>query len=144
MIVFSLIHMSGDPIGLMAQPGATRAEVELMKEALGLKEPLHVQYWVFISGAVRGDFGESIRWKRPAMKIFMERFPNTLQLALAAMVWAILVGLSVGIISAVKMGSWFDNFGKIFALIGQATPTFWLGLMLMLVFAVNLLLMIFL
>jgi peptide/nickel transport system permease protein len=137
-IVFILIHLSGDPIALMLPAEATQEEIDAMRTALGFDKPLYVQYWVFISGAVRGDFGESIRWSRPCLDLFFERFPNTLLLAVASMFWALLVGLTVGILSAVYVGRWFDNFGKIIALLGQALPVFWLGLMLMLLFAVKL------
>jgi len=136
IIVFLLIRLTGDPVILLLPPSATEEDVVTLTENLGLDKPLYFQYWVFVSGVARGDFGESLRWGRPAMTIFLERLPNTVLLACAAMVWAILVGVSVGILSAVKMGGWFDNFGKIIALVGQATPVFWLGLMLMLAFAV--------
>jgi len=137
IIVFSLTRLSGDPLSLLLAPDAMQEDVEEMISILGLDEPFHVQYWDFISRAVQGDFGKSLRWKRPCIDIFLEKFPNTLQLAVLSMAWALLVGISVGILSAVKVGTWFDNFGKIFALLGQATPVFWLGIMLMMVFAVN-------
>jgi peptide/nickel transport system permease protein len=135
IIVFSLVHISGDPIALLLPPEATQEEMDAMRTALGFNEPLYVQYWIFLSKAVQGDFGESIRWQRPCMEIFLERFPNTLLLGTTSMIWALFVGLSVGILSAVYVGRWFDNFGKIIALLGQALPVFWLGLMLMVLFA---------
>jgi peptide/nickel transport system permease protein len=136
--VFALIHVSGDPVALMLPPEATREEIDEMRTALGFDKPLYVQYWIFISGAARGDFGESVRWQRPCIELFLERFPNTLLLGTASMLWALLIGLTVGILSAVNVGRWFDNFGKIIALLGQALPVFWLGLMLMLLFSVKL------
>ena len=135
-IVFALTHVSGDPVALLLPPEATMEEIEAMRTALGFDEPLYVQYWIYISGAVRGDFGMSIRWQRPCMELFLERFPATLLLGTASMAWALLLGLTVGVLSAVNVGRWFDNFGKIIALVGQAVPVFWLGLMLMLLFAV--------
>ena len=107
-----------------------------MRKTLGLDKPIYAQYWTFISKAVRGDFGKSLRWNRSNLGLFLERFPNTLLLATAAMLFSIFVGIPVGIISAIKMGRWFDNFGKGFAFLGQAMPVFWLGIMLILVFAV--------
>jgi ABC-type dipeptide/oligopeptide/nickel transport system permease component len=136
IIVFMLTRLTGDPVMLMVPPEATEEDIEEMRNVLGLNKPLHIQYWRFISGAVRGDFGQSIRWGIPCLELFVERFPNTLLLATSAMIFAVLVGLPVGIISSVKVGRWFDNFGKIFALLGQALPVFWLGIMLMLVFSV--------
>ena len=138
IVVFALTHLSGDPVTLLASPEATQEDLEDMRERLGLKEPLYVQYWVFISRAVQGDFGESIRWRKPCLEVFASRFPNTIQLALASAMWAFLIGISVGILSAVRVGTWFDNFGKIFALLGQGTPVFYVGIMLMLIFAVKL------
>ena len=138
IIVFGLIRLSGDPTTLLAGPGADAEQIEQYRELLGLNEPIYVQYWVFISGVVQGDFGESIKWGKPTLYVFMKRLPNTLLLALGASIWAYLIGLVVGLLSAVKVGTWFDNFGKAFALLGQALPTFWLGLMLILIFSVTL------
>jgi peptide/nickel transport system permease protein len=138
IFVFALIHVSGDPVALMLPPEATQKQIDAMRSSLGFDKPLYVQYWIFISGALQGDFGKSVRWQRPCMELFLERFPNTLLLGTASMIWALLIGLSVGILSAVNVGRWFDNFGKIIALLGQALPVFWLGLMLMLLFSVKL------
>lgn len=135
IIVFSLVHISGDPVALLLPPEATMEEMEEIRNILGFNKPLYVQYWIFLSNAMQGDFGESIRWQRPCMELFLERFPNTLLLGTTSMIWALLAGLSVGILSAVNVGRWFDNFGKIIALLGQALPVFWLGLMLMVLFA---------
>jgi peptide/nickel transport system permease protein len=107
-----------------------------MRKTLGLDKPIYEQYWTFISRAVRGDFGNSLRWNRSNLGLFFERFPNTLLLATAAMLFAIFVGIPVGVISAIRLGKWFDNFGKAFAFLGQAMPVFWIGIMLILLFAV--------
>ena len=138
IIVFFLTRISGDPVLLMVPPEATQEDIENMREVLGLKEPIYVQYWRFISRAVQGDFGKSLRWTVPCIELFMDRFPNTLLLATSSMAFAVLVGIPVGIISSVMVGRWFDNFGKIFALLGQALPVFWLGIMLMIVLSVKL------
>ena len=138
IIVFSLTRLSGDPVLLMVPPEATDEDIDKMREILGLKEPIYVQYWKFISRAVVGDFGNSLRWSVPALEIFMERFPNTLLLGSSSMAFAVLFGIPVGIISSVRVGRWFDKFGKIFALLGQALPVFWLGIMLMMLLAVKL------
>ena len=103
-----------------------------------MNKPIYVQYWLFISGVLQGDFGESIKWGKPTLYVFMQRLPNTLLLTLGASIWSYSIGLVVGLLSAVRVGRWVDNIGKTFALLGQAMPTFWLGLMLMLIFATTL------
>jgi len=120
----------------MSPPEATPEDIDQLRITLGLNKPLHVQYWVFISNALQGDLGESIRWGKPCLEVWLSRFPNTLLLGGAAMLFTIIVGLPTGIISAVKLGSWFDKFGKAFALMGQSLPVFWVGLMLILFFSV--------
>jgi peptide/nickel transport system permease protein len=138
MIVFMLIRLSGDPVSMMLPLEATREEYEAMKIQLGLDRPIYIQYVNFISGIAKGDFGTSIRFQKPCLEMFMLKFPNTLQLALTSMAIAVFLGVPVGILSAVKFGTWFDNFGKIFALLGQAMPVFWVGLMLIVIFGVQL------
>ncbi|MBW2061702.1 MAG: ABC transporter permease [Deltaproteobacteria bacterium] len=138
IIVFLLTHLSGDPVALMAPQNATKEDLEQIRIDRGLDKPIYVQYWKYISGVVVGDFGESLRWDMPAIEMFLARFPNTIKLASAAMAFAILFGLPTGILSAVKVGTRFDNFGKIFALMGQALPGFWVGIMLILLFSAKL------
>lgn len=136
IIIFFLTRLSGDPVLLMVPPEATQQDIEVMRSTLGLDKPIYVQYWTFISMAIRGHFGKSLRWNRSNLDLFFERFPNTLLLATTSMLFSIFVGIPVGIISAIKLGRWFDNIGKGFAFLGQAMPVFWLGIMLILVFAV--------
>ena len=136
VIVFLLSHLSGDPALLMASPDAKPEDIEALRVTLGLNQPIDVQFWLFMSKAVQGDFGTSIRWGKPCMEVWLIRFPNTLMLGAAAMAFTLLVGIPTGITSAVKAGRWFDNFGKAFALAGQSMPVFWVGLMLMLLFSV--------
>lgn len=136
MIVFALVRIAGDPVSMMLPPEATPAEHELMRAYLGLDKSVPVQYGIYVANLLRGDLGTSILYQEPSIRLWLDRFPNTLQLALVAFVIAVAIGISVGILSAVKAGSWFDQFGKIFALLGQAMPSFWLGLMLMLLFGV--------
>jgi peptide/nickel transport system permease protein len=109
-----------------------------MRHELGLDKPYVVQYLLFAGRAVRGDFGKSYRWQTPALKLVLDRFPATIQLAVCALVFSVVVALFFGVLSAVYQGSWFDNFGKVFALLGQAMPGFWVGLMFILFFAVKL------
>ncbi|KAF0155652.1 MAG: peptide/nickel transport system permease protein [Syntrophaceae bacterium] len=136
VIVFMLVRLSGDPAVLMAPPDAAPAEIQEMRVKMGLTKPIYIQYGNFIADIARGNFGQSFKWDKPCLDVWMERFPNTMLLAGAAMFFTLLIGLPVGILSAVKVDSWFDRFGKIFALMGQSLPVFWVGLMLMIIFAV--------
>lgn len=137
-IVFMLTHLSGDPATLMARPDATFEEIEEIKVRLGLDQPLHTQYGLFLSRAVRGDFGESFRWKKSTLSIWMDRFPHTLKLAGVAFLISVILGISLGILGAIKQGRVLDHFARIFAFMGVSFPVFWLGLMLMLIFGVHL------
>ncbi len=138
IVIFFLTRISGDPVLLMIPPEATQEDIQQMRQVLGLDKPMHIQYAKFISRTVMGDFGRSIKWKKPTLEVFMELFPNTLQLAFAAMAFAVFVGIPVGVLSAVMVGRWFDNFGKVFALLGQAIPVFWMGILFILIFSVHL------
>lgn len=138
VIIFLLGHLSGDPIQFIARHWATADEIERLRAMWGLDKPLPVQYWVFISSVVRGNFGESVSFGMPALKVWLSHLPNTLILATAALSLALLIGIPTGILSAIRVGGWFDRFGKIFALMGQSMPEFWLGIMLILAFAINL------
>lgn len=138
VIIFLLGHLAGEPINLIARHGATAEEVQQLRAMWGLDKPLPVQYGVFISNAVQGGFGESTRFGRPALEVWLSYLPLTLILAGAAFSLVLIVGIPSGVLSAVRVGGWFDRFGKIFALMGQSLPEFWVGLMLILLFAVNL------
>jgi peptide/nickel transport system permease protein len=135
IIVFALARLSGDPVSIMAPAEATAEDIQRLRVSLGLDEPLPVQYWVFISNAIQGDFGTSIKWDQSAAKIILERFPATIYLSFASMVFGLFLALPVGIISAVKRDTWLDNVGKVVALVGQSMPTFWFGILLILIFA---------
>jgi len=136
ILVFLLTHLSGDPVVLMAPQAASAEDLEEIRKNLGLDKPIYIQYFKYISGAIVGDFGDSLRWDMPALTLFMDRFPNTVKLSIVAMAFAMIVGLPVGILSAVKLNSWFDNVGKMFALMGQALPGFLVAILLMLFFSV--------
>jgi len=136
IIVFVLLRLTGDPVILMLPEDATPQEIESLTTALGLDKPLHVQYWVFFKNALKGDFGRSFRFKAPALQIVLERMPHTLQLAGAAMLVALVIAIPLGIISAVKQNSAIDLTASTVSVLGRAMPNFWLGLMLIIVFAV--------
>ena len=135
-VVFLLARLTGNPVDLMVDMYATEQDRAELARHLGLDRPLPVQYATFVVNAARGDFGDSIRMRRPAIGIVMERFPATLQLAGVAMAVAIVIALPIGVVSAVRRDTPLDRFGKLIALLGQSMPVFWLGLVLMLVFAV--------
>lgn len=138
VIVVLLTHSSGDPVRLMLPGHATQEDVLRLRHALGLDQPIYVQYCRYIGGIVRGDFGKSLLYRLPNIEIFLDRVPATLQLTVAAMALALAVALPTGIISAVRRNSWIDYLSRVFAVIGQAIPFFWLGIMLILIFAVTL------
>ncbi|MBI2526413.1 MAG: ABC transporter permease [Candidatus Rokubacteria bacterium] len=132
IIVFGLARLTGDPVKIMAPPEATAEDIERLREHLGLTAPLPVQYWRFVGLAIRGDFGESIRWQRPALGIILERFPATVLLSASSMLLGLALALPIGVLSAVRRGTAVDAVGKVVALIGQSMPTFWLGILLIL------------
>ena len=136
--VFLLVFLSGDPVMLMVPMNATREEIEALREALGLNQPLWVQYGRYMIRAVQGDFGLSIKAGQPAVNLVLERIPATLELGIAGMVLATVVGMTVGIVSALRRDSWIDAFGRLLALGSQAMPIFWLGLILIIIFSVKL------
>ena len=114
------------------------SDVIVMRKALGLDQPVHIQYFKFLSRAIRGDFGNSWQYGLPALKLVMEHFPATFQLALCAIAIAIAVGIPLGIFAAVREGGAVDMLSLTLGVVGRGMPSFWLGLMLMLVFAVSL------
>ena len=139
-IVFGLSRMSGDPRMLYLTPGSRWSQEvwDARGKELGLDKPFVIQYVIWASKAVRGDFGDSVWHKRNSMDVIIERAPATLKLSSISYIFAILLGLSLGILSAINRGNFFDIFIRGFALIGQAAPPFWIAIMLIYVFAVNL------
>lgn len=138
MITFFLLHLTGDPVVMLLPYDAGKEEMERFRVAMGFDQPLYIQYWRFLKGAVQGDFGRSLYMEQSAFLLVWERMPATLLLTVAGMVIAIGVAVPLGIISAVKRYSFIDNLCTIFAISGQAMPIFWLGIMLIIVFAVQL------
>ena len=138
-IVFVLSRLAGDPRNLYLGTGMLTPEIwEQWGRDFGLDKPLPVQYWIWFKDAIQLDFGESIQTGHQAIETIKEKVPATLQLAAAAWVFALLVGIPLGVLSATKRSSAFDLIGRTFALFGQALPPFFLGLMLILIFSVNL------
>jgi ABC-type dipeptide/oligopeptide/nickel transport system permease component len=138
VISFFFIHLSGDPVMLMLPADASNQEIEDLRQQLGFNDPIYVQYLRFAWQALRGEFGESMYYKVPAMQLILERLPASLELALAAMLIALVVAVPIGIISAVRRGSLLDMGSMLGALFGLSMPHFWLGIMMILVFSVKL------
>jgi len=138
LVVFLVLNVAGDPVELMLPPTASFAEIEALKEKLGYNDPLLIQYWRFLKNAVTGDFGLSYNYRQPALQVVMERVPATVTLAMSAFAVAVVVSIPAGIIAAVKRNSLIDTIIRSLALLGQCVPAFWLGIMMMLLFAVRL------
>lgn len=139
VFVFGFVHLlPGDPARLVAGTDATQQDVELVRQDLGLDQPLWVQYGRFLGNAVQGEFGRSMKSKRPVSQEIGERFLPTLYLTIVAMVWATLAGLLIGVASATKRGRWQDHVGMVVAVSGIAFPSFWLGLLMIDLFSVKL------
>jgi peptide/nickel transport system permease protein len=134
LAVFLSVHLTGDPALYLLGPEGTQQDYEQLKKNMGLDKPLPVQYAQFLSRAVRGDFGNSHITRQPARDTLLQRFPATLQLAGAAFLLTIVVGIPLGVLSAIKRDSILDHFGKFFAVLGIATPSFWIAIMLILLF----------
>jgi peptide/nickel transport system permease protein len=138
-LVFTSMYMApGDPAAIIAGPTASQSDIDAIREELGLNDPFLVQYGRYINGVLHGDLGYSFQTKQPVWEAIITRFPNTLNLAIASMIVAVVIGVTAGIISAIKQNSWFDFSSTVFALAGISIPNFWLGTILILIFAVYL------
>jgi peptide/nickel transport system permease protein len=136
--VFFLMRLGGDPVLLFLPMDIQAKDLTEFRQRLGFNDPVAIQYGRFIGRAIGGDFGESLRYKQDALGLVLERLPATLYLAVAALGLTFLVAVPVGVLSAVRRGSLFDFFGMGAAVLGQAVPGFWLGLMLIYLFSVKL------
>lgn len=137
-IVFFVTRLLGDPVTLLLPIGASIGQINDLRAGLGLDQPLWVQYFRFLGQAAIGDFGHSFIFNRPAMSVILERMPATIQLSSAALVLGVLFGGVAGVIAALKRGTISEFAIMSLALLGQATPVFWLGIMLILFFSVEL------
>lgn len=137
-VVFFLGRLTGNPVDLMLPEDATAEDRDRLIKTLGLDGPLHVQYVKFIGSAVTGDLGTSIRMRQPAVDVFFSRLPNTLAIMPWALLLAMAVGVPLGVIAALNRGSFIDRTAGTIAVLGIATPNFWLGIMLIFIFSVGL------
>ncbi|BDE05602.1 peptide ABC transporter permease [Vulcanimicrobium alpinum] len=138
IVVFLILHLTGDPAAVMMPPESTQAEIDAFRHAQGFDRPLPVQFASFALAAAHGDLGVSLRHQEPAMSLALKRFPATILLAGSAFAIVLLVGVPAGVASALRPRTWIDYTARIVALIGQSAPTYWIGLMLILLFAVRL------
>lgn len=137
-VVFLLSRMSGDIASIVAPPDASAEAVEEIRRSLGLDRPLVVQYGNYLGDLVRGDLGNSFAYRSPVSTLIANALPNTIRLGIVAFAFATITGVTIGMLSAMRPGGWFDSVGKTIALLGQSVPSFWLGIILVAVFSVNL------
>ena len=139
LLVFVVLRvLPGDPAKMLLPDGAPQSAVDELNRQLGLHEPVHVQYGIFIRSVVRGDFGQSFQYRAPALRVVTERIAATAELALAALILTVAIGVSLGILAAVRRGTRYDYASTFLAVLGQSLPNFWLGIMLILLFGVAL------
>jgi len=138
MLIFIMSRLTGDPVMLMLPDDASREDIAQLRHALGLDQSLPVQYWVFISKAVRGDFGRSIKGQMPVSEMIKDRLPNSLKLGAVALCIAVLLAFPLGVVAAVKKGTALDTMANVVAVLGQSLPQFWVGIVLIQIFAVHL------
>ena len=136
-VVFAILFLTGDPALVLLAPDASIEDIAKFREQMGFNDPFLVQYGRFLAGALRGDFGQSIRHGEPAFGLVMERMPATFELSGAALLIALSLAIPAGILSAVRRNSVLDYISTVVALLGQSMPTFWLGIMLILLFSVH-------
>ncbi len=139
ILVFVILRViPGDPAKMLLPEGAPQSAIEELNRHLGLREPLYIQYGIFLRSVVRGDFGQSFQYRSPALQVVVERLPATIQLTLTAMALTVLFGVTLGIVAAVRQGTGYDYAGTVLVVLGQSLPNFWLGIMLILLFGVTL------
>jgi peptide/nickel transport system permease protein len=136
LIVFSMINLVGDPVDMLVNPESLPEEIDRVRRDFGLDQPVHIQYWKFLTGAVSGNLGNSFIFGRPALALIAERFPATLELATCALVLAVSVGLPLGIYAGLNPDGWGARIVMGGSVLGISIPTFWLGLMMIIIFSV--------
>ena len=135
-IVFSMINLVGDPVDMLVNPESLPEEIDRVRRDFGLDQSVQVQYWKFLTGAVSGDLGNSFIFGRPALALIAERFPATLELATCALILAVSVGLPLGIYAGLNPDGWGARIVMGGSVLGISIPTFWLGLMMIIIFSV--------
>ena len=138
VIIFVISRLSGDPIVMLLPNDATPSMIAETRQAYGLDRSLWEQYFIFAGKALIGDFGKSYRWQMPALTLILDRLPATILLAVCGLGFSVALAVPMGVLSAVHRGGWIDRVGRVFAMLGQAMPAFWVGLLLIMVFAIHL------
>ena len=138
LTIFFFVRVTGDPAALLVEPGASPDDIAAIHHQFGLDRPLVVQYALFMQSVLTGDLGQSFYYRTPVLELYWSRLPYSVMLATAAMTFSLLLGIPSGILAAVRVGRFWDSAGKVFALLGLSLPSFWVGLVLILVFSVYL------
>lgn len=138
VLVFFMVRVTGDPARLMMPRESSEESVEAFRKTMGFDRPMYVQFWTFMTSAVRGDFGNSLYFKRPAMPLVIERLPATMELAGMALLMSVVVAVPLGLVGGSTPGSIWDMLARLLGLLGQSIPNFWLALLMIFFFAVKL------
>ncbi|MBV8716743.1 MAG: ABC transporter permease [Chloroflexi bacterium] len=136
MVVFLMARASGDPVVLLASDKATAQDIALLKQQLGLDQPVPIQYWVFITNAVRGNLGKSLADRGDVAQLIGERLPNSAAIGIPALFLSTVLGMAMGVAAAVKRDTWIDKSMRVVAVLGQSMPAFWVSIMAIFVFSV--------
>jgi peptide/nickel transport system permease protein len=136
--IFFFVRVTGDPATLLVEPGASEADIAAIHQQFGLDRPLWVQYGIFMVSLAHGDLGQSFYYRMPVMELYLSRLPNSLYLAAVAMTFSLIIGIPSGVLASVRVGRFWDRAGKMFTLLGLSLPSFWVGLVLILIFSVYL------
>ncbi len=138
VLVFFGVNVIGDPVDMLINPEADQEDIEATIRALGLDRPIHEQYWYFLVNALKGDLGKSFIFGEPALKLILQRMPATLELAVAALILSVVIGIPLGVYAGLKPDSWASKSIMAGSILGFSLPTFWVGLMMIMLFAVML------
>jgi len=138
LLIFYSLHLTGDPAAVMMPPGSSQQEIDNFRHSMGFDRSLTWQYWHYLNNVLHGNLGDSLRYSQPVTELIAQRVPATLLLAITALGWSTLIGLLLGIISALYQNSIWDLLSRLLAFSGQAVPVFWLGLLLIILFSLNL------
>jgi peptide/nickel transport system permease protein len=138
LTIFFFVRVTGDPAALLVEPGASAADIAAIHQRFGLDRPLWEQYGLFMWALAHGDLGQSFYYQTPVSELYLSRLPYSLLLAATAMVFSLAIGIPSGVLASVRVGRFWDSAGKLFALLGLSLPSFWVGLVLILIFSVYL------
>lgn len=138
LLIFYSLHLTGDPAAVMMPPGSRQAEIAHFRQAMGFDQPLLWQYGHYLNAVLHGDLGQSLRYDQPVTELIVQRVPATLLLAVTALAWSTIVGVLLGLVSAIWRNSFMDLLARLLAFSGQAIPVFWLGLLMILLFSLQL------